>query len=210
MVRESKIRHSSIQRFCFYWATPIDEQLLTRMKNGDSSALEIFYDRHAPRILGMLVRMLPSRGDADDVLQEVFWQVWRRAEKYDKSRGKPITWLSIIARYQAIDWLRRYKSTVNTETSPELTSSDQPNEALEKAESAQLVKELLNKLPDEQKTAVCLSYYDGIGHQEIAARLEVPLGTVKTRIRLGMKKLKELVVAANLDLTTDATRGATL
>ena len=72
------------------------------------------------------------------------------------------------------------------------------------------MKELLNKLPREQKTAVCLSYYEGIAHQEIASRLEVPLGTVKTRIRLGMKRLKELVIAANVDFDTDATRGATL
>lgn len=180
------------------------------MKDGDSSALQIFYDRHAPRILGMLVRMLPSRGDADDVLQEVFWQVWRKADKYDKSRGKPITWLSIIARYQAIDWLRRYKSTFNAETAPELESSQEPTDVVEKAESAELVKELLNKLPTEQKTAVCLSYYEGIAHQEIAIRLEVPLGTVKTRIRLGMKRLRELVIAANLDLSTDASSGAIL
>ena len=101
---------------------------MKRMKDGDSSALQVFYDRHAPRVLGMLVRMLPSGVDADDVLQEVFWQVWRKAGKYDESRGKPITWLSIITRYQAIDWLRRYKSTVCAETSTELISPQQPTD----------------------------------------------------------------------------------
>lgn len=168
------------------------DQIMERMQAGDSSAVAELYDEYAARVLGLLVRLLPTRSDADDVLQEVFWQAWKKADRFDANRGNPLAWLLTMARSRAIDWLRRRKTTESISRAPEPRTFDQPVDELEQQESATQVHQLLLKLPDEQRSVIQLSFYEGLAHQDIAAHLEIPLGTAKTRIRLGMKRLRDL------------------
>ena len=168
---------------------------MTRVQAGDRTALAELYDGYAPRVLGLLVRLLPNRSDADDVLQEVFWHAWKKADRFDAQRGNALAWLLIMARSRAIDWLRRQKTTDSISNAPEPHTLDQPIDELEQQESADQIKQLLLKLPDGQRSAIKLSFYEGLAHQDIAAHLEIPLGTAKTRIRLGMKRLRDLVTA---------------
>lgn len=176
-----------------------DEQLICRMSDGDGTALAEFYDQYAPQVLGLLVRMLPTRSDADDVLQEVFWQLWNSAGRYDAGRGSPKGWLFMMARSRALDSLRRLKTNFVASEAPDVPIWNPPTSDLERLESSEQVRQALSELTDEQRQAINLSFYGGLTHQEIAEHLELPLGTVKTRIRLGMKRLRGLLDDAASD-----------
>ena len=178
-------------------------QIMDRMQSGDSSAVAELYDEFAPRVLALLVRLLPTRSDVEDVLQEVFWQAWKKADRFDAQRGNPLAWLLIIARSRAIDWLRRRRTTESISRITEQSTFDEPADKLEQQESARQVQQLLLKLPDEQRSAIQLSFYEGLAHQDIAAHLEIPLGTAKTRIRLGMKRLRDM---AKAEITIDRSK----
>ena len=170
-----------------------DELLINRIAAGDASALAELYDRFAPRVLGLLGKMLPSRSDADDVLQEVFWQVWKNAARYDSQRGSPAVWLLVMARSRALDALRRKKASVPLEDFAEPSAWNPPANELERQESSERVRQVLAALTAEQQQAIRLSFFGGLTHPEIAEKLDTPLGTVKTRIRLGMKRLRTVL-----------------
>jgi len=170
-----------------------DQQLIERIVERDDAAFAEFYDRHAPRILGLLVRLLPTRSDADDVLQVVFWQAWKSAHRYDASRGSVLVWLFLMARSRATDLLRKRKITVSSETEQEPETLDEPSDVVERVEQSEQVRSALQELPKEQWQVIHLSFYGGVAHQEIAQRLGIPLGTAKTRIRLGMRRLRQLL-----------------
>jgi RNA polymerase sigma-70 factor (ECF subfamily) len=170
-----------------------DEQLIGRIAAGDASALAELYDRYAPRVLGLLVKMLPSRSDADDVLQEVFWQVWKTAGRYSSERGSPTVWLLVMARSRALDALRRKKASAALEEVAEPAAWNPPSGDLEQKESSERIRRALAELTTEQQQAIRLSFFGGLTHPEIAERLATPLGTVKTRIRLGMKRLRSVL-----------------
>lgn len=163
----------------------------------DAAAFAMFYDRHAPMVFAFLCKMFTNRTEAEDVLQETFWQVWREACNYDSSRGSPVAWLVQIARSRGIDRLRQLRLKAQRDAGPLEDWHDkiqtQPTAEMTIAtEDAHLaIHNEMDKLPLEQREAIMLAFFNGLTHQEISKRLLTPLGTIKTRIRLGMQKLYE-------------------
>lgn len=177
-----------------------DVELLRAVARGDERALAEIYDRYHIILFGLLVRILNSREEAEDVLQEVFLQVWRRAADFDEKRGKPFTWLVTLARSRGIDRLRNLAArerVAQAGTRDALESvSDAATDAF-RSEQRGLVNSALAQLPEEQKRTLILAYFDGLTQSEIAAKLGAPLGTVKTRMRAGLTKLRELLAGKN-------------
>ena len=173
-----------------------DVELLRAIAAKDEASLALLYDRYRVILFGLLMRILNNREEAEDVLQEVFLQVWRKAADFDENRGRPFTWLVTLGRSRGIDRLRtlaardRVAEAGAREASEEI--SDAATDAF-KSEQRGLVKNALAQLPDEQKRAIILAYFDGLSQSEIATRLGTPLGTVKTRMRTGLIKLRELL-----------------
>jgi len=161
------------------------------------AALGQLYDRYRLILFGVLMRILNNREEAEDVLQEVFLQVWRRAADFDANRGKPFTWLVTLARSRGIDRLRALASrerVVTTAGAGEVAEdvSDAAMDAI-RSEQRGVVNSALSQLPEEQKRPLMLAYFEGLTQSEIATQLDAPLGTVKTRMRSGMMKLRELL-----------------
>jgi RNA polymerase sigma-70 factor (ECF subfamily) len=173
-----------------------DAELLHAIARGDEEALASLYDRYRLILFGLILRILHSRPEAEDVLQDVFVQVWRRAGDFDESRGRPFTWLVTLARSRTIDRLRALDSRQRTANEAVLDApesvSDAETDAL-RSEQGEVVRNCLRELPSEQRQALVLAYFEGLTQTEIAARLNAPLGTVKTRMRSGMIKLRELL-----------------
>ena len=171
-----------------------DVDLLKAIAAHDEVALAQLYDRYRVILFGLLMRILNNREEAEDVLQEVFLQVWRKAGDFDENRGRPFTWLVTLGRSRGIDRLRtlaareRVVEAGAREATEEI--SDAANDAF-RSEQRGLVNDALAQLPDEQKRPLMLAYFDGLTQSEIAARLGAPLGTVKTRMRTGLMKLRE-------------------
>lgn len=173
-----------------------DAVLLRAVAGGDEAALSELYDRYRLILFGLLLRILHSRAEAEDCLQEVFIQVWRQASGFNEARGRPFTWLVTMARSRAIDRLRALSSrdrtaqTAARETVEEV--SDAATDAIRSEQGAR-VRAALAALPPEQRHALELAYFEGLTQTEIAERLKQPLGTIKTRTRSGMMKLKEML-----------------
>ena len=158
---------------------------IQRMALGDDSALAELYDRYAPLVTGLALRILHDPADAQDVLQAVFLQVWRQASRYDASRGAPEAWLCTITRTRALDQLRRRVALrERAGESPRHHTATPPT--VEKL----AVHRALAGLSSPQRQALELAYYEGLTQTEIATRLGEPLGTIKTRIRGGMARLR--------------------
>lgn len=177
-------------------APPRDAELLARIAERDESALGALYDRFAPTLLAICARILGSSGDADDVVQEVFLQVWRQASRYDPARSSVSGWLSLIARSRAIDRLRnrRVADRVAAESHAEDPRTDASPEGLRNvflAERRARIEGALQALPAEQREVIELAFFRGLTQNEIAERTGTPLGTVKTRTLLAMKKLRK-------------------
>jgi len=173
-----------------------DDDLLHAIARNDEGALAAIYDRYRLILFGLILRILHDREEAEDCLQEVFLQVWRRARDFDESRGRAFTWLVTIARSRALDRLRASGSRLKLATEAAQVAPDEVGDAAEEAvqsEQGALVREALAELPEEQRRALLLAYFEGLTQTEIAARLGDPLGTVKTRMRSGMIKLRELL-----------------
>ncbi len=173
-----------------------DVDLLKAIAAKDEAALALLYDRYRVMLFGLLMRILNNREEAEDVLQEVFLQVWRKAGDFNENRGRPFTWLVTLGRSRGIDRLRtlaarnRVAEAGAREASEEI--SDAATDAF-KSEQRGLVTNALAQLPDEQKRPIMLAYFDGLSQSEIATCLGTPLGTVKTRMRTGLMKLRELL-----------------
>jgi len=173
-----------------------DVALLKAIAARNEAALAQLYDRYRAILFGLLMRILNNREEAEDVLQEVFLQVWRKATDFDENRGRPFTWLVTLARSRGIDRLRTLAARERVaETSAREVSEDISDAATDafKSEQRGLVTKALSQLPDEQKRPLMLAYFDGLTQSEIAARLGAPLGTVKTRMRTGLISLRELL-----------------
>jgi len=173
-----------------------DANLLNAIARQDEQALASLYDRYRLTLFGLLMRILRSREEAEDVLQEVFLQVWRRASDFDPQRGRPFTWLVTLARSRAIDRLRQLGSRERAASSVIELAGEGMVDAAEntfRSEQRQLVAAALTELSEEQRRALILAYFEGLTQAEIAERLRSPLGTVKTRMRSGMIKLRELL-----------------
>lgn len=173
--------------------------LLQRMVNGDETALGELYDRWSPVLYPLIVHVVRDPDDAEEVLEETFWQAWRQAERYEQARGGVGPWLATMARSRALDRVRR-SSRVREDSwdgaaplpgaAGEARGPD-PLLQAQAAEERRVVRGALERLPAEQREALELAYYGGLSQTEISERTGQPLGTVKTRIRLGMQKLKE-------------------
>lgn len=173
-----------------------DQSLLEAIAGGDQEAFAAFYDRHAARVYGLLLCILRDPAEAEDLLQDVFFQVWRRADRYDAARAAPVAWLTVMARSRARDRLRRLgRAAKSGEPAANPASPNRVVETLADREAAARVIAALEELPAEQKAAIRQSFFDGMTHSEIARAQNLPLGTVKTRIRDGMRKLRSLFVA---------------
>jgi RNA polymerase sigma-70 factor (ECF subfamily) len=173
-----------------------DVALLKAIAARNEAALAAVYDRYRAILFGLLMRILNNREEAEDVLQEVFLQVWHKAKDFDENRGRPFTWLVTLARSRGIDRLRTLAARARAveagtkEISEEI--SDAATDAF-KSEQRGLVTQALSQLPDEQKRPIMLAYFEGLTQSEIATRLGAPLGTVKTRMRTGLTNLRDLL-----------------
>jgi RNA polymerase sigma-70 factor, ECF subfamily len=173
-----------------------DRAAVSRMAGGDSSALAALYDRHARAIYSLALRILADAAEAEDVVQDVFTQAWRQATRYDAARAPVVGWLMIMTRARSLDRLRRRRARISTtemdSATPHPKDPEVDQEALAiSAEQADRVRGALRVLPDGQRAAIELAYYEGLSQSDIADRLQQPLGTVKTRIRTGLLKLRD-------------------
>ena len=178
--------------------------LIGRVAKGDQSALGTLYDRTSSLVYGLALRVLKDRPAAEDVTIEVYTQIHRQAARYDAGRGTPSAWLLMLARSRAIDRLRaesqrwkREDSLEPVEALPTLTANPEEHSAV--AEQRRAVQAALLALAPEQRRVIEIAYYSGLSHSEIAAKLDLPVGTVKTRIRNGMLALRELLRPLSLE-----------
>lgn len=178
----------------------LDAELVSRIAGGDSEALEDLYERYASSLLGLARRVLGDRTDAEEVLQEVFFHAWSRADRYDPERASVSTWLALITRSRAIDRLRSRRVDERTteaarRESPPAHKSPGAARAVLLSERRSRIAAALRELPPEQRLVLELAYYGGMSQSEIARAEEIPLGTVKTRTLLAMKKLRQALHA---------------
>lgn len=183
-----------------------DEALMAQVAAGDSQALEKLYDRYAPVLLGVVLRIVQQRTVAEEIVQETFWRVWDKADTFDSAQGKFSTWMYSIGRRLAIDTTRRQK------VRPEAAGSEaeeermlrQPDNA-DVAETADLriqqarVRSALAELTPDQYQVIELAYFKGLTRQEIAQLIDKPLGTVHTRARLGLQRLRSALAAVGME-----------
>lgn len=176
-----------------------DEALIARVGKRDKRALELLYDKHSSVAMGLAVKMTGDPSVAEEIVQEAFWRVWKRAGTFDAGRGKFTAWLSGIVHNLAIDELRRRKSGANSSTL-DLEDDSVAEIADEREDVAESVLQKLTGdniraalaiLPALQRNVIELAYFDGLTHQEIADKLGEPIGTIHTRARLGIQKLRE-------------------
>jgi RNA polymerase sigma-70 factor (ECF subfamily) len=178
-----------------------DRRALEGMARGDHGALSELYDRHGRLVYSLALRVLRDQGDAEDVVQEVFSQAWRQASRYESTRGPVVAWLMNLARSRAIDRLRSRRARPETggndvEADRVLDLAPPIDEQLALSDQAEQIRAAVEQLSLVQRVAIELAFYEGLTHVEIAERLELPLGTVKTRIRQGLSKLKERLAGA--------------
>ena len=182
-----------------------DAALVAAMRRRDERALAALYDRYAPVLLAHVSRLLRDRAEAEGVLLETFMQAWERADRYDAARGSVVCWLLMMARTRALDALR---ASGRRERAAERAAADVPADAeaetaadpahdpargAERGEQAVAVAAALRTLTDAQRAAIELAFFEGLSHTEIAERLAVPLGTIKTRIRAGLQRLRDVL-----------------
>ena len=174
-----------------------DEQLVSLIVQQDQGGLGALYDRYGKAVFGLAYNLLGDAGQTEEVVQEVFLRVWLRASTYRPERGRLQTWIMSMAHHRAIDELRkrrRQRDILETEARLILMDSraqeDTAAKEAEQREESGIVRKALESLPEEQRQVIRMSYYEGYSQSEIAELLQHPLGTVKTRMRLGMQKLK--------------------
>ncbi len=173
-------------------------ELIRRMAAGDREAFGRFYDRYAPMAYSLILRVVHDPADAADVLQETFWECWQRAAAYDPGRGSPEAWLVTRARTRAIDRVRSARRRGETFVAPldeaiAAAPADPGGDPATRIGDRAAVEGALGQLPAVQREVLELAYYGGLTQTEIAERLTQPLGTVKTRIRLGLERLREIM-----------------
>jgi RNA polymerase sigma-70 factor, ECF subfamily len=184
-----------------------DAAIIQRMARGDESALGELYDRWSDGVHALVVRIVRDEAEAEEVVEAVFWQGWQQAGRYTGDRGTPGAWLLAIARSRALDrlrTLRRRRDDVTTDDSlfANEPAIGDPLSDLNTRERAGRVVAALDTLPPEQRTVLELAYFDGLSQTEIAERLAQPLGTIKTRARLGLRKLRDTLSVLREELAS--------
>lgn len=171
--------------------------LLAATAQGDQRAFRQLYETSSAHLFGLLLRILKRRDWAEEALQDCFLKVWQKAETYAPDKGAPLTWLMTVARYRALDLLRMKRPEVEMPEEDEQQSlsfadhGQSPEDGAVEGEGIGRLENCMKGLQDEQRKSVLLAYYEGYTHQELAARLKAPLGTVKSWVRRGLSKLRE-------------------
>lgn len=170
---------------------PSDLALVLAIRSGDQSAMAALYDRFSSIVYAVALRVLQDTGAAEDVLQDIFMQLWRNPGAFDSSRGSMGAWLAVIARNRAIDALRKRRpendlADVIVSVEPDMASEADRSRAMVKVRGA------LQGMPEAQRSALEMAYFEGLSHSEIAEKTGEPLGTVKTRIRAGLISLRKV------------------
>ena len=177
----------------------VDPTLLARVVKGDQQAFSQLYDHSSTLLFTLAVKILGNREEAAELLQDVYLEVWRKVSRYDVGRGTPVAWLVTLTKSRAIDRLRAktsggHRATTSVKTEPAAQAAELGPSPLETQADQELrlaVEAAVAGLPQAQQQAIELAYYEGLSHTEISTRLNQPLGTVKTRIKLGMSKLRD-------------------
>jgi RNA polymerase sigma-70 factor, ECF subfamily len=182
-----------------------DEDLIPLMAGGDAQAFEVLYERHATAAYSLAYRMVGSRGLADDVIQEAFLAIWRSGSRYERARGSVRTWVLGIVHHRAVDALRRAtvhdRRRVEDETVGErLPAAERTDVEAARREESATVGAAMGALPAEQAQVIELAYFGGFTHTEIAGMLDLPVGTVKGRMRLGLEKLRQGLAQGKVSL----------
>ena len=173
-----------------------DEDLMQLMRRGKAAAFELVYERHASAAFSLAYRMVGTRNGAEDVSQEAFLSIWRSGARYDRGRGSVRTWVLGIVHHRAIDHLRRAAVHDKRRASDEgmeerFEARERTDIEVARRDDARTVRKAMDELPAEQCQVIELAYFGGFTHTEIADMLETPVGTVKGRMRLGLKKLRD-------------------
>ena len=182
---------------------PTDEQLMAEIKTQDDSALAKLYRRHFALLRTVISRVLNNDHDVDDLVQEVFLEVWRQAEHYSEEKGKALGWLVTLARRRAIDRVRkkqayyraqeRYREEINHHPEPCVEHGADCEAAC--SETGEIFQKVMANLPVAQREALQLAFYRGLSQREIAAKTGIPLGTIKTRLELALRKVRSAILA---------------
>jgi RNA polymerase sigma-70 factor (ECF subfamily) len=177
-----------------------DSALLKAIAGGSSTALSELYDRYGKLVYSLAFHVVADAGVAEEITQEVFIQVWNKAATYQAEQGKVVSWLASVTRHRAIDSLRRrnarpegHRLEWGEDDVPDLVDPAGVEEQVDLSLRSTAVRQAINQLPSEQRSTLALAYFQGMTHQEIADTTGEPLGTIKTRIRLGMMKLRQLL-----------------
>ena len=175
--------------------SPDDYDLMRRIELRDPDALGLFYDRYAGLVFALALRVLRDRGESEELVEDVFIELWRRSERYDAARGAPMTYLATLARSRAIDRRRslvsRKRGTESAVAADSPGDVPDPSAAAVLAENAKRVQAALAQLEFDYRQAVEMAFFDGLTHTQIAEKLNKPLGTVKTYIRQGLIRLRD-------------------
>jgi RNA polymerase sigma-70 factor (ECF subfamily) len=167
-----------------------DNSLVSAIRSGDENAMATLYDRYSPIVYSVALRVLGDTGAAEDVLQEVFMQLWRNPGGFDSSRGNLAAWLAVISRNRAIDAIRKRRPDTDIDDVIVSVEPDLAGDA-ERARAMEKVRGALGAMPPAQRSALEMAYFEGLTHTEIAAKTGEPLGTIKTRIRAGLLALRK-------------------
>lgn len=200
MYNQASTDHDGL-RFPVNYTDLDDETLIRLIIHSKPEALSALYDRYSRLVFSLALTSVGDQATAEEITQDVFYRIWKKAQTYRADQGKVSTWLVSIARYRAIDVLRRRGvrpegNSIGWDDLPagaEPADDAGPEELAERVLARQRVRAALASLPEEQRRALALAYYQGLTHSQIAERLNQPLGTVKTRIRLAMQKLRDLL-----------------
>jgi len=180
-----------------------DEQLMALIQDRDETALATLYRRHTPLLRTVISRVVHNEYDVDDLLQEVFLELWNRADHYDEEKGKALGWIVTLARRRAIDRVRRRQAyaraeerlRLETEHEPQQTRNQGVADDVHDADRAEIFQRVLSTLPAAQREALQLAYYRGLSQREIAAKTGIPLGTIKTRLELAVRKIRTAILS---------------
>jgi RNA polymerase sigma-70 factor (ECF subfamily) len=184
-----------------------DVDLMEAIKESSAEALEELYDRYSGVLKAIVMRVLHNDTEADDLLQEVFVEIWNQAFHFSAEKGKPLGWMVTLTRRRAIDRLRKKQSyqrveerlRIETEQQPDAWIHDTIDSDLEISDMGHILMRIIGHLPPAQQQAIDLAFYKGMSQREIAAHTGIPLGTIKTRIELGLKKIGEALKGVEVE-----------
>ena len=175
-------------------ALPSDVSLVTAIRSADQGAMAALYDRYSSIVYAVALRVLQDTGAAEDVLQDIFMQLWRNPGLFDASRGNMAAWLAVITRHRAIDALRRRRPENDIADVVVSVETDFAGDA-DRSRAMDRVRGALQTMPTPQRSALEMAYFEGLTHNEIAEKTGEPLGTIKTRIRTGLLSLRKVLAA---------------